>query len=410
MADSERYNNVVAFFPNQAIQDPDDLAPIDDIASLGFPTWVMGGFAGRMAWEYARIMEAPMHFFYMSALTCMGHMFGDRVRDDTSLRNEPRLFTILLGEAGDARKSTAINFTTEFFTKVAEASWPRRSIHLCHGVGSAEGLQAELNSQPSTLLCLDEFSHFATKAGIDSSVLLQCVNSLFESHNYSNRLKNQDFKVKNARLSMLAASTTDTFEECMGKAFTNIGFDTRLFLVVGKSQPRYSRPPKMRDDVKEELIRQAVEIFDRVHDGLELPTDPNAYQHFDTWYLNRKHGEGSKRLDAYAARLMLLIAVNDGKQSIDIETVHKAIALCDWQLVVRRRYAVVNANNPLARIEMGIVRQLGVKGGMTRRELWLWTNARRDGVYTFEKAISNLVNARMIYLDARDRYFLSKNQ
>ena len=53
-------------------------------------------------------------------------------------------------------------------------------IDYCLGVNSAEGLQKQLEERNKLLLCFDEFKLFVSKCSIQSSVLLPCVNTLFE--------------------------------------------------------------------------------------------------------------------------------------------------------------------------------------------------------------------------------------
>ena len=55
---------------------------------------------------------------------------------------------------------------------------------------------------------------------------------------------------------------------------------------------------------------------------------------------------------------MALLAVNNLKGEVDEETIRKAIALCDWQLEVRKLYDPIDAEGKVARMEEGIRRVL----------------------------------------------------
>ena len=72
----------------------------------------------------------------------------------------------------------------------------------------------------------------------------------------------------------------------------------------------------------------------------------------------------SRRLDTYALRLMPLLAVNDMKTAIDVETVRKAIFLCDWQLEVRKLHDPIDADNALAKMEEKIRRTVRGNDGL----------------------------------------------
>jgi hypothetical protein len=197
-------------------------------SSLQFPYHVMDGFAGELANAYSQHIESPPEFFYMAALTCLGSYIADRVTLLSEVRQQPRLNVLLLGESAETRKSTAIKKTIELFKGAYE------DFAVCYGVGSAEGLQRRLQENPNLLLYLDELKQFVGKCRIDSSVLLPCVTTLFESNKYESSTKKGSIIIDKEHLSILAACTLQTYETIWDSQFTNIGFNNRLFIVPGK--------------------------------------------------------------------------------------------------------------------------------------------------------------------------------
>ena len=113
-----------------------------------FPFWILDGVAWDFANTYTSHMEPPIPFFYMSFFTCLGNVLADRLSINSEIIQQPRLYTLLLGESADDRKSTAIKKTIELFDD---------SLSVCWGVGSAEGLQKMLGEKNKILLCFDEF-------------------------------------------------------------------------------------------------------------------------------------------------------------------------------------------------------------------------------------------------------------
>lgn len=89
---------------------------------LEFPSESMSGVAGEFAKIYSSVLEVPVHFFFMSFLSCLGAILSDRIRLNTELDTQPRLYAIPLGESGDDRKSTAISKTISFFQDVLSDS------------------------------------------------------------------------------------------------------------------------------------------------------------------------------------------------------------------------------------------------------------------------------------------------
>lgn len=368
-------------------------------STLQFPD-VMSGIAGNFANLYAEYLEVPKHFFYMGYLTCLGSVLADRLTLASEIAPQPRLYTLLLGESADDRKSTALNKVTEFFKETIE------DFQICWGVGSAEGLQKRLGKRTTLLLCLDEFKQFVSKCKIEASVLLPCVNTLFESNRYESQTKKSDINLENAYLSLLAASTVQTYERTWSSAFTDIGFNNRLFLVPGSGERKHSFPGKVPDEAKYVRKINTKDILQHVNKHPELDITPAARELYDSWYMNLERSIHTKRLDTYAMRLMSLLTVNEFKSIVDEDVVYKVIRLMDWQLEVRREYDPIDADNQMAKMEEKIRRVLK-QGAKTERELKQRTNAHRPGLWVFEQAKTNLMRADEIgFAKGSNEWFL----
>jgi hypothetical protein len=106
-------------------------------------------------------------------------------------------------------------------------------------------------------------------------------------------------------------------------------------------------------------------------------------------------GVHAARLDTYALKWMMLLALSQEEFEIDRTTVDRAIDLIEYQLQVRRRYDPIDAENKFAQMEEKIRRYVHGRVGknVKRRDLFQATNASRTGNYIFEKAIENLVKS-----------------
>src|SRR5262249_44846150 len=145
----------------------------------------------------------------------------------SALAPEPRLYTVVLGESADTRKSTALRVTDEFWRSLG-AEWEPRVLF---GVGSAEGIAAELKDRSELLLHFDEFKAFVDKAKNEHSIALPMVATLFERGDYDNRTKTERLAVRGASLSLVAACTADTYATMFDQRFFAIGLLNRLWLV-----------------------------------------------------------------------------------------------------------------------------------------------------------------------------------
>ena len=281
------------------------------------------------------------------------------------------------------------------------------------GLGSAEGLQRVLNKEAKKdeqdcglILAFDEFKAFVNKCKIKSSVLLECVNTLFEITRYENHTKKASIEIDNAQVSLLGASTMGTYERIYDSSFITIGFPNRIFLVTGTSNSLHSLPgviPKKKMSVME-LNTQTV--YDFVGKGRKFAITQKAWNHYDRWYRDiDRDSVHSKRLDGYCLRLMMLLACNSLKPEITLEIVKDAISLCNWQFEIRKIYDPIDADNNIAKMEEKIRRKLLERGALRDYQLKQAVNANRAGLWIYEKAKTNLKDAGEIEWDKKKQTY-----
>lgn len=361
----------------------------DEPEPLAFPE-IMTGAAGEFAEVYSAALEVPMHFLYVSYLTCLGSIIAHKASLNSEIAPQPRLFVVLLGESADDRKSTALSKTIAFFREVMT------DFQACWGIGSAEGLQKLMEQSQNLLLCFDEFKQFISKCKIDGSVLLPCVNTLFESNRYQNITSKSEVNLERAYLSMLAASTIATYERTWDASFTDIGFNNRLFLVPGSGEKKFSFPKKISFENKARLRDRLGAILRAVANDTEFDITPEAEALYHDWYMRLERSIHAKRLDTYAMRFMILLAVNERRDRIDRDIVDKVVRLMDWQLEVRRMHDPIDADGQAAKMEEKIRRILRAKGPLSERELKRYAHSDRTGLWIFAMAMKNLQAAREI--------------
>lgn len=360
---------------------------------LAFPD-IMSGAAGKFVEIYSSHLESAPSFFYMSYLTCLGNVIANKVKVDSEVSSPARLYTLLLGESADDRKSTAISKTVRFFRDAIT------EFGICHGVGSAEGLAKMLDTKIQLLLIYDEFKAFVSKSKIETSVLLPCVTTLFESNWFENVTVKRTLTIENANLSMLAACTLETYETIFDQSFITIGFPNRLFLCPGKSVRKFAFPKRISDRDEYFLKKDLSDVLRHADRHHEISITDEARNIYQDWYLSIPGSIHSKRIDTYSLRLMQLLAVNEQKSVIDEEILFKVIALSDWQLAVRRRFDPVDADSKMAQMEEKIRRVLAT-GPMKKRDLKRAVHGNRAGIWFFDTAFANLLKSKEISHDTR---------
>jgi hypothetical protein len=356
--------------------------------SISFPKGVITGVAGEFANLYSRYIEAPLVFLYFSFLCCLGSILSGKLILKSERSFQPRYYILLLGESADDRKSTAIEIPIEFFKEFFE-----NALHICWGVGSAEGLQLKINENLDgrLMFCVDELKALLNKCKIDGSVLLPCLSSLFEKNYYEAITKTRKIDVPKAYLSILAASTIATYENIWTSQFIDIGFPNRIFIVPGKGEKKHPIPQKVPYPLKKKIADRTKSIIDLVGDGFEMDVAPDAEKEFKGWYLSlgAEKTVHAKRLDTYALRFMSLLAINDEKKIVDLETIQKVIKLMDWQKRIREEFDPIDATNAVAKMEEKIRRRLR-QFPHSIGQLKHFTKVNRDGLWVFKMALRNL--------------------
>jgi hypothetical protein len=352
---------------------------------LAFPDDIMSGLAGEVANLYSEYLESPAHFFYVCFLVCLGSFLPIALASE--LKTEPRLFVVLLGQSADEKKSTVIKKIIELFQDGVSTC-----LRVCFGVGSAEGLQKVLKEHSRLLLIFDELKQLIGKCKIDGSILLPLINTLFESTRYEAQTKTASIYLDNARLSLLAACTIQTYESTWDTSFTDIGFNNRLFIVPGTGEKKHSFPEKIPELDKIVLQKKLGDIIQFVGSGLEVDISQDARALYHAWYMGLDRSIHAKRLDTYALRFMMLLAVNETKKTIDRSIVEKVIRLMNWQLAARQLYDPIDADSKMAKMEEKIRRVLRT-GEHSDRDIQKAVHAHRAGSWIYRTALRNLSSA-----------------
>lgn len=390
--------------PQERATIEDKKAPGKQINNLLFPDSVISGVAGDFAKIYGEHLEPPDHFFFMSYLTLFGLSVSDKLCLYSHRRPEPRYYVILLGESGNTRKSTAIEETDEHFKNF----YTPEVMAVCRGAASGEGIGKLLETSKKVLLYYDELKVFVSKCNIKNSTLLMAANILFESTQYENQTSKDPIVIKDARLAMLAASTTETYTNLFSPKFMDIGFNNRLFLVPGDSSKCFPVPVPIPKEKIEYLYGELKQRLKLIESTPEISIEMDASERWADFYKGLKGSSPyTKRLDVYGLRLMPLLAVNDMKRSVDLDIVNKIISLLEWQHNVRGIYDPIDAEGKVAKMEEKIRRAFKLKQKWHKRDLQRKVNYNQDGIWVWDSATTNLKKNDEIMIDARKKMYIA---
>jgi hypothetical protein len=355
-----------------------------------FPQQAIVGSLGEVAKLLSEGTEVSEEFIFTCALTCFGAMISGVLKVNIGYPSDTRLYTLLLGESYAAKKSTAMSKTIDFFKRIA----PIEDWSTLSGAGSAEGLARGLEDHSRTLLFYDELQSFIEKTKVQASVLLAMVASLFERNDYQSVTKKKAIDLTGVRLSLLACCTTKTYEQVWTPDAIAIGLPNRLFLVYADAKPKVAWPKAVDKDEcgrLTEKISQQIRIARRVFD-----ITPGAKDKWACWYKGLPKSEHVKRLDTIGVRLMPILALTMGKDTVDEEVVSHVMEVMNYELSLRALTDPIDADTQMARVEERIRRTLKNRGPLSKREIRQATHADRAGIWAFTTAMQNLLESKDI--------------
>lgn len=375
-----------------------------------FPEEALRGLVGDLVEVHTEVTEAPVALLWSAFLTCLGAAVGDRVALDAATRNPARLFTVLVGPSGLSRKSTAIRLACKFF----EETLGEDRFHVVRGLGSAEGLArlADENQLSSILLALDELKALVDKTKVDVSTLLSLINQLFEEDYAENHTKNKSIEVRNLHLSLIAGCTDETFNSLFSREFLDIGFVNRLWLAAGPSTRRWAVPGKPDAEALRPLRRRLLQLVNvdladyTPENPLRIGFTEEALRIWEEFYESLPRTVQAVRLDAVTLRAGLLLAVAEGRDTIDAGLARAMVALGKWQLAAREILWPAEAEGRVARLEEAIRRALKARGPLRERDLKRLTNANRAGLWAFRAALGNLRWSGEVAFDPATRTYV----
>lgn len=381
-----------------------------------FPKNAIQGFPKHFAELYSETMESPYPFWVFNVLACMGNILSTRIKLNTSLFVEPRLYIVCLGASGDTRKSESGRQVIRFFDEWAalkeplrEDDQPSQYFNTLTGCGSAEGLMDRLKISPRLILVYDELRSFVQKSNIKGSNLLQEVNTLFENTGAENAVKGHFQQVKDAHLSLLAFCTTDTWDTLFTPSFLDIGFVNRLWIVPGEGKRKDFNPKPIPEHEKKKLMLKMDKLVESFPPNTIIEYTPEAEERLQQWYQSYTRTDFTKRIETYGSRLLLLMAASEGMNSISLGMAERCINLMEWQVRVREAYQPQEYTDTMSQIQVLIRRVVNRNPGITRGRLDNSIHAERFDNWKVDKAIENLVKfkeLRQVPYKKTFKYFL----
>ena len=367
-----------------------------------FPRWVMKGtsiYDGLIAPICAKNSRYP-EFMFMPAVTLMLNYLANKVRIEYK-NIIPSFYLVNIGRKGRVIKSSSVKDVVEYLHHagiVDDAGPQTRSADgksLVFTIGSPEGLGIEMQRTncKNAVLFYDELSSLTNKAMIEGSSLTSKLLEMYESSKFSNTIKsrreNFNFEANSYCTSLIACTTDKNFLQHWSRmAGASSGLDERFFFLY-QPETLVDLKPYTAVDTKDAAVETKKRIDKAVSQGL--------YHISDMTPLEMKINRLGNRTEIRAEKLALYFAIDLGKDEIDEECIERAIAICEYELSVKKFLKIFESTSKESVIQNEIMQVLQRNAGsIEKRKLEKSTHPLRHGVGQYAQCYLSLIRAGYI--------------
>lgn len=373
---------------------------IKQIAYPVFPRWVMKGtslFEGLVGPVCAVNSRYP-EFMFMPAVALMLNYLALKVNIQGK-KIIPSLFMVSIGRKGRVIKSSSVQDAIDYLqtTGVIASSGVTKASgkSMVWTPGSPEGLGLDMvrTTCNNAVMFYDELSALSNKAGIESSALATNLLSMYESGKFSNVIKSRresyNFDPSTYCASLIACTTDQNFHKNWSKlAGGSSGLDERFFFLY---QPEVLVPLTPYKFVN--TVEGTVETKKRI-DKAVLQA---VYVIEDETQLEEKINRIGNRVEVRAEKLALYFAVDLGRNSIDDECVERALAICEYEIAVKKYLKTFEATTIEGALQNELIQLLQRNGGViSMRDMRKVMHPERHGTSLWNKVFNGLKGAGWI--------------
>jgi len=385
------------------VEDPE----IDSIAlkPVPYPKWpgewvmrgtsIYEGFVRPFVEENSRYPE----FLWIPAMTILLNYLGTKVTVERK-NLIPSIFTVLIGRRGKVLKSSSVEDAIKYFEYCGVAGHSEPTLNNANGrsliftPGSAEGFGKEMmrTNCKNGIWYFDELSTLVNKASIESSTIVSNMLLLYESAKFQNIIKNTKDSY-----SLLPGSYCASFLACCtDKNFTinwsklagqSTGLTDRFLFIL---QPEVLKPltPYIHVNTQEGSLKTRQLIDKALEQKVYKIDDSSPLSKFTA------ENEDSNRSEIRAEKLALGIAVDMGLDSIDEESIERALAIIAYEQAVKAYLKTYEASTREGAIQLEVLHQLRKAGGrMSIRDLYRVVHPERLGTSLWNSVYTGLIKS-----------------
>jgi hypothetical protein len=328
----------------------------------------------------AESTEAPDVFHLFAFLTGIGALLGRSVYTHMGRRVYPNIFLILVGEAGRARKGTALEYMLQFMEAVdpdvyvtAEIGSGPGFIEDLANAQEAQQAQKRIFNELRVVLSLDEFRALIEKASQKATGDITPL--LCKSYDCPAKLRlpvRTNKKEVNEPTLAVMAGTSPSYLQNLSLADIEGGLGSRLTFVPGDPKPRKADPPDPDTTILNPMKGAIKEIIDyyRSRGVTRIGLTKEAHERWVRFYEKEYNPPGcdplvmtlSERDHMTCRKLALILTTLDKADATELYHLNAAISMVTFLYEARFPVFAGHGLSPAAQDEAKIVEKVKEAG------------------------------------------------
>lgn len=306
-----------------------------------------------------RHVESNKESILIQLLTCFGNCIGRSAYFTAAAdKHYTNLFTVIVGLSSRGRKGQSLNMVKSLFAE-AVPDWADKRIK--KGLSSGEGLiyhirddiqtedtphqvfdRSEYSSDKRLLVTESEFSSVLKMTSREGNILSQVLRDAWDSVPLETLTKNNPLKVKEPMISLIGHITIAELTKFLNSTEIANGLGNRCIFIKGASDKKLPNPEPIDESLKKYLVDHLKIAAEKAQKIQKIDFDNESEKYWIQLYNNLSNNDSSivgtltARQEAQIRRLAMIIALFNGKNVIDIDSLVFAEEIFEYSIKTLR--------------------------------------------------------------------------
>jgi Bifunctional DNA primase/polymerase, N-terminal/Primase C terminal 1 (PriCT-1)/Protein of unknown function (DUF3987) len=356
--------------------DDEDEQRSPELATVPFPEVAWSGLFDHWREIVGQCTEAPLEFLWSSFLVNVGLMLGRNVWVESPQPLYPNFYVLLLGQTGDARKSTALWLARQLLKRVQDDT------EIITGIVSTEGLFERLAKHDDTraLGYVDEFRSLLS-IGLRQGTrdLLPKLNSLFYCPDQEtiDRRKNPTTVIR-PFFSLIGATAQDFVTDLITHVELSGGILNRFLMIAGEEQSPKAIASAPTDREWNSIAARLQHLHDRKRRPRRIVWSEQARELWTEFYVSWRNVRKTwdirsqsltARIHEHIQKIAVVYSALANEFTISAPTLATAIAIGEWlQNTILRLFENVGLDT-FSKAELTVLKIVRERNRIPRRAL-----------------------------------------